>query len=198
MANATSAARDEALFKSANLDFMQGDFDRALEKLQKITKKIAQGKANARFVNDALELTFLIEENRDDSKEALALYGQAKQQQLQRRPAEAIKSLQSILSNYPSAAIVDESLFDLGELENQRGNYSAAIEYFEGLLRDHPESLQNELAQKRIAEVYEIGLGDSQKAYEAYEKILRNYPNSVYVEEVRQKLREILPKRLSN
>lgn len=195
---ATLAVRDEALFKSANLDFMRGDFEKALEKLQKITEKISQGQGQQPFVNDALELTFLIEENQSDSRESLAVYGKAQQYKLQRKQAEAIQSLQEILNSYPSAAIIDESLFALGELENERANYTAAIGYFQNLLHEHPESLQNELAQKRIAEIYESGLGDHKKAYEAYEQLLINFPNSVYLEEVRQKLRKLLSRRLSN
>ncbi len=195
---ANPTARDEALFKSANLDFMQGEFDTALEKLHKITAKIAQRKGEQPFVNDALELMFLIEENQAESKEALVVYGQAQKQRVQRKLADAVKSLQGIVSNYPTASILDESLFDLGELESERGNYAAAIGYFQGLLDNHPESLHNELAQKRIAEVYETELGDSQKAYQAYEQLLIKYPSSIYLEEVRQKLRELQSRQLSN
>ncbi len=198
LGTATANARDEALFKSANLDFMQGEFDSALEKLNKITEKIAQRKGEQPFVNDALELTFLIEENLAVSKEALVVYGKAQKHKVQRKLTDAIKSLQEILNDYPTASILDESLFDLGQLEGDRGNHTAAIGYFQSLLDDHAESLQNELAQKRIAEIYETGLGDNQKAYQAYEQLLINYPNSVYLEEVRQKLRDLLSKRLSN
>jgi TolA-binding protein len=198
LGTANPTARDEALFKSANVDFMQGEFDTALEKLHKITEKIVQKKGEQPFVNDALELTFLIEENQAESKEALVVYGRAQKHRVQRKLADAIKALQEIVSNYPTASILDESLFDLGEIESERGNYAVAIGYFQGLLDDHPESLQNELAQKRIAEVYETGLGDNQKAYQAYEQLLIKYPTSVYLEEVRQKLRELISKRLSN
>ena len=141
---------------------------------------------------------FLIEENQAESKEALVVYGQAQKHRVQKKLADAIKTLQEIISNYPTASILDESLFDLGELESERGNYAAAIGYFQGLLDDYPESLQNELAQKRIAEVYETELGDSQKAYQAYEQLLIKYPSSVYLEEVRQKLRELQSRQLSN
>ncbi len=164
----------------------------------KLLKKIVQKKGEQPFVNDALELTFLIEENQAESKEALVVYGRAQKHKVQRKLPDAVKSLQEIISNYPTASILDESLFDLGELESERGNYAAAIGYFQGLLDDHPESLQNELAQKRIAEVYETELGDSQKAYQAYEQLLINYPSSVYLEEVRQKLREMQSRQLSN
>jgi len=198
LGTANPTARDEALFSSANLDFMQGEFDTALEKLHKITEKIAQKKAEQPFVNDALELTFLIEENQAESNEALVVYGQAQKHRVQRKLAEAIKALQEIVSNYATASILDESLFDLGELESERGNYAAAIGYFQGLLDDHPESLQNEIAQKRIAEVYDTDLGDNQKAYQAYEQLLIKYPSSVYIEEVRQKLRELQSGQLSN
>ena len=76
-------------------------------------------------------------------------------------------------------------------MENRGGNFLPAIGFFQRLLIEYPNSIHHALAQKRIAEIYEMGLGDTSKAFEAYEKVLLNYPNSLYLEEVRQKLRQI-------
>jgi tetratricopeptide (TPR) repeat protein len=193
------SVREKALFKSAYLDFLNGDFDQALEKLRKITDNLGETiPTNETYVNDALELIFLIEENKNASSEALKAYGKAQILRLQRLYSEAIKKLQDILENFPNAGIIDESLLDLGELESTRGNYASAIEYFQGLLKEYPESIYNALVQKRIGEIYEQGLGDFQKAREAYELVLINYPQSVYLEEVRQKLRNLQGRQLSN
>ncbi|MCG8608039.1 tetratricopeptide repeat protein [bacterium] len=193
-----ASVRGRALYMAAYVDFLRGDFDPTLEKLNKITESMGQKKVDQSYVNDALELIILIEENRDSSAEALELYVAAQRWRLQRNHAEAIKTLQTILADYPAVAIVDESFLDLGELENQRQNYSAAIDYFESLVQEQSESVYAALAQKRIGEVYEMGLGDYQMAYEAYEQVLVNHPQSLYVEEVRQKLRSLQARQLSN
>lgn len=193
------SVKEKAMFKGAYLDFLTGDFDQALQKLHKITDNLGEIiPKDESYVNDALELIFLIEENKKASSEALKAYGKAQILTLQRLYSDAIKKLREILEQFPNAGIIDESLLDLGELENTRGNYASAIEYFQGLLKEYPESVYNALAQKRIGEIYEQGLGDFQKAQEAYELVLINYPQSVYLEEVRQKLRNLESRQLSN
>ncbi|MFQ5823331.1 MAG: tetratricopeptide repeat protein [bacterium] len=191
--------KEKAFYKSAYLDFVKGDFGKANEKLKMITENLSEDiTAEESYENDALELNFLIEENQLASSEALKTYAQAQRMKLQRQYSEAIKKLQGILEIFPNAGIIDETLVDLGELENIRGNYTSAIGYLQGLLKGEPESVYNALAQKRIGEIYEQGLGDFQKAQQAYEQVLINYPQSVYLEEVRQKLRNLQSRRLSN
>ncbi|RMF68392.1 MAG: outer membrane protein assembly factor BamD [Calditrichaeota bacterium] len=188
---ATPAAKEEALYKLAYLDFVQGEYDLALEKLNQVTADLTSAPVEGSYVNDALELIFLIEENKNDAEDALKLYSEAQKLKLERKTADAIKTLQQVVSRYPAAAILDECLMDLGELESQRGNHLAAIGYFRGVVEEHPESVYASLAQKRIGDIYETGLGDTQKAVQAYEKVLVEYPNSTYLEEVRQNLRRL-------
>ena len=190
--------KDRANYRSAYVDFVQGQFDAALEKLNKVMESMGKKNVDQSYINDALELIILIEENKDSSQGALELYAKAQQYRLQRKFAEAVKKLLEILADYPTVTIVDESLFDLGELEDGRKNYPAAINHFENLLQGHPESVYTALAQKRIGEIYEFGLGDFPKAYQAYEQVLVNHPQSLYLEEVRQKLRELQAHKLSN
>jgi len=197
--SSNSEIREQGLYKSAFIDFLNGDFDPALEKLNQVTQHIGQNRnGDQSFVNDALELTILIEENKRSSAEALKDFAETQKFNQQRKTAEAIAKLQAILANYPTAPIVDESLLELGDLEDRRGNFAAAIDYFQTLLKDHPESVYNALAQKRIGETYELGLGDPRKAYEAYEQVLIKYPTSLYLEEVRHKLRALQGRQLNN
>lgn len=188
---------DRVYYHVAYIDFLNADYEAALNNLRKVTDKIGEVNSEESVINDALELSFLIEENRSQA-EALQKYSESQKLAAQKKYAEATRALQEILSGYPSAPIIDESLLELGEFENQRGNFVAAIDYYENLLKEHPESVYNALAQKRIAEIYETGLGDYQKAYAAYEKVLIDYPNSLYLEEVRQKLRQLQSQQLNN
>jgi tetratricopeptide (TPR) repeat protein len=191
--------RDQALYKSAYVDFVNGDFEDATEKLNQIVANMGEKQiSDQSFVNDALELTMLIGENQGNDAPVLKLYADAQKLKLQRKTGDAIDKLQEILASYPTAGIVDESLLELGELEDVRKSHSRAIGYFEDLLQQHPQSVHNALAQKRIAEIYEAGLGDLQKASAAYERILIEYPQSSYVEAVRQKLRQLQGRQLNN
>ncbi len=198
MLPAGSALRDQAEYQTAYLNFLTEDYDTALESLTSLTDDIGAEGRNQDFVNDALELMFLIEENRASSEPALKLYGGAQRFKLQKIDAKAISALENLLATYPQSGVADEALLELADLENRRGDHHKAIDHLTGLLQQHPESVFNALAQKRIGEIYELAVGDSRKAYDAYEKVLVNYPNSLYVEEVRLKLRSFPAQKLNN
>ncbi len=193
-----SRLRDQGIFRIAYLQFLHADYDSALTSLAKITAKLQQPGADQSFVNDALELTFLIEENRTESPEALASYVEAQKLRMQREDGAALALLEQITTVHPQAPIIDETLLLMGEMESQRGNHLAAIGHFRSLLLEHGDSIYNALVQKRIAEIYELGLADLDSAFEEYENVLINYPASLYVEEVRQKLRDLQTRRLNN
>lgn len=191
--------KDRSVYKIAYVDFLNGQFDEALEKLNKITTNLSnKQEAEQKYVNDALELSLLIESNKKASPEALSEYSRAQKLKFQRKTAEAIKTLQSVVANYPQAEILDETLLELGELEKIRGNFQAAIDYLQTLLENQSASVYNALAQKRIGEIYEEHLGDFQNAARAYELVLINYPHSLYLEEVRHRIRALQTRQLNN
>ncbi len=190
--------RDLATYKAAYLQFLNGDYSGSLALLGGILDKMGQAGVDQKYVNDALELTLLIEENQKKSAEALAIYARAELLSLQRKPAAAADSLARLLSVHEDAEIVDDALLKLGELANEQGQFLSAVAYLDTLLRRIPDSVHCGLAQKRIAEIYEVGLNSPEKAFAAYENVLINYPNSLYVEEVRQKLRLLQGRQLNN
>lgn len=189
---------DQATYKIAYLLFLQADYDSALVTLDEILDKMGNATVNQDYANDALELSFLIQENKDKNEQALRIYSSARKLHLRKNYKETADTLQTILDKFPSAPVVELVLLDLGNIENLQGNHAQAISNFEKLLGEHPESVYNGMAQKRIAEIYETNLVDLQKAFQAYEKVLVNYPMSVYTEDVRQKLRELHGRQLNN
>ncbi len=192
-------SKDRALYKTAHINFLNAEFEKALEGLKKITADIhTRENVDQSYVNDALELIILIEENKKKSSEALKYFAQAQKYKLQRKHQEAINFLQEILTKYPGSNILDDSLIDIADLENKGGNYTVAIDNLQNLIKNQPKSVFNALAQKRIGEIYESGLGDFRKAYAAYELVLINYPQCLYLEEVRQKMRNLQSRQLNN
>ncbi len=186
-----SQQRDEGNYKMAYLQFLEGNYAAANENLDKVIEKLGRNNVNQDYVNDALELSFLIAENQTTSEEALRLYCQAEKQKLAHNLTDAVRSLNKIVAEHAKSNVIDETRQSLGEIENARGNCADAIAHFEALIRENSESPYTSFAQKRIAEIYESGLGDLQKAYTAYEKVLVAYPESIYVEDVRARLRNL-------
>ena len=91
--------KDRANYRNAYVDFVQGQFDAALEKLNKVLESMGKKNVDQSYVNDALELIILIEENKDSSQGALELYAKTHQYRLQRKVVEAVKKLQEILAD---------------------------------------------------------------------------------------------------
>ncbi|MDZ7260719.1 MAG: tetratricopeptide repeat protein [candidate division KSB1 bacterium] len=180
----------KALYELARLDFVEEKFDSALEKLSQIYKGSPETglTLNQALVNDALELTLLIEENRTNDK-TLNLYAQAILLERQHRYEQALDKLKALSEKNSQAPIVDEALLKMGQLQYQLKHFQTAIATYRKLISEYPKSLYVDLAQKRIAEVYEQGLGDLKQAQQEYELFLVNYPQSLLVEEVRKKVR---------
>jgi len=184
--------KDEASYRLAELYFLMGDFAKALEPLHQILKgPSAASGLESKLANDALELAMFIEENRGQYEEPLRHYAQCLQWEKQRQLEKAVSGLQRLIEEHRDAPLVDDALLKLGELETQLGRYQQAIAVYQKLIQDYPESIHRDGAQKRIGEVYEIGLKDSKKAVEAYELVLVNYPQSLSVEEVRKRIRSL-------
>jgi len=190
--------KEQGNYKIAYLQYLNGNYDSALEKLNEIAEKIGSPEANQSVINDALELIFFVEENRAEDDQVLRTFCTAEKLILARQNKVAADTLRKMIADYPKVKIVDDALLKLGQLEYDLKNYEAAISYFKKLVDDHEASPHAALASKRLAEVYDVGLADLVNAYSAYQNFLVEYPDSIYVEEVRSKLRELHGRRLNN
>lgn len=184
--------RSQSLYRLALLDFGEEKWDDAIKKLDKIVKSPPKNKSGEeqKLVNDALELILLIEESRN-SKEAFSLYSQTILLENRRLFADAVDRLNKIVGDFPKSSIADEALLKISKLEHQQKNFIAAIAAYRKLITDYPDSYYCDLAQKRIAEIYESDLGEVQQAQREYEQFMVQYPRSLYLEEVRKRIRSI-------
>ena len=77
----------------------------------------------------------------------------------------------------------------IGDIESESSRPEEALDAFNRLLDDFPESYLSDLALKKKAEVYENLLHNPREAQLLYEQLLTTFPKSIYVEEVRRKIR---------
>jgi len=182
---ANSEYKDKAKFKLAEIDYFEGKFDDALPKLDEITKNVS-----ANYTNDALALQIFIQDNRIPEA-ALKEFAHAEFLVRQKKFSEAIAIFENIKRSFPTSPLVDESLMKIGDLWNQMQQYNQALMVYQELLEKYNDSMWVDKAQMSIAEVYQFGLKDKQKALKAYEKLLKDYPNSIYFAEARKRIREL-------
>ena len=190
----TDMIREKAQFRLALIDFWQGNFNAASDKLKQITQIqpifIKRRDKSGFYVNDALKLSILINENMQES-EILKEYANCLFLIEQLSFNDALTKLMSLVENNPQSQLADDIWLKIGELECRLGYYEKAIGAYRSLINNYPESMSCDIAQKQIGEIYETRLGKSDLAMKEYESILANYPESILLEEVRKKIREL-------
>ena len=184
-------AQEKALLSLAELAFFQGNPDTALyyiDRIATIPRKKGVIESGAQ-VNNALQLSLLINENREGGDDALKRYALAQLLVRQWREEEALEKLYEVTKMQPEPEVIDETFLAIGELEARLHHPEEAIAAYEQLLTRCPESHLRDKAIKNKGEIYEHLIGDVILAQQTYEKLLTDYPHSVYIEEVREKIR---------
>jgi len=190
---ATDAIKERAYYKLALIDFWQGNFDAVQKRLEQITKiqPVFRRKDKTGFyVNDALELSIFIDENKQES-EVLKEYAKCMFLLNQNSYDDALFKLNELLVKNPQSQLADDILLRISEIEIELIHFQEAINAYRLLISSYPKSISCDFAQKRIGEIYETKLGDIGLAMKEYELVLSNYPESLLLEEVRKKIREL-------
>jgi len=173
-----------ALFRMAEIDYYRGDFEAALAKLRAVSER------NPRedYVNDALSLMLLIEENITSDPGGLKAFASAQLKSRQCRYDEASSLLKGISETSPLA---DDALLELGKVLSDMGRYGESIDAYARLISEYPGSPLSPDARIAIARVYMSKLGDIEEAARHYEAFLESFPDHVMAVEARRRLREI-------
>lgn len=176
--------RDESVFRLAELDYFEAAFDSALVKLRLISANVGTD-----LTNDALDLQYFIEENKNATSTVLSEFARADLLMRQRKYGEALSRFTDLSSRAGGLFLEDDVLMRIAELHLLLHQVAPALASFQHLLTKLPNSILRDRAQMRIGEVYETILKDKGRATEAYEQLLIKFPTSLYVEEARKRIR---------
>ncbi len=92
--------------------------------------------------------------------------------------AAAVDRFSELVRRYPQHPLAAKALKHLAMISQQRGQMQAAIEQYQRLLRDYPNSGEGDEAQFMIAFIYEEYLKDYTQARAAYQAVIDKYPGS--------------------
>jgi outer membrane assembly lipoprotein YfiO len=92
--------------------------------------------------------------------------------------AVALERFGELLRRYPRHALAPKALRQMAMISQQRGEMQKAIEQYQRLLREYPESDQGDEAQFMIAFIYDESLRDYEQARVAYQAFIDRYPDS--------------------
>lgn len=181
-----------ALYNLAQIDLVENQLDDAKKRLDEI---IEQNTGSSKpeellLVNDALDLSLLLEENQNNPN-SFQLYNQTILLQRQRKYDQAVMVLDSLIAAFPDDPIIDETFIKQAELFVLLDEYQNAIQRYRQLIAKQPESFHCDFARMKIGLIFETKLSDYPQAIQEYEEFLTQYPKSMYLESVRQRLRRL-------
>jgi outer membrane protein assembly factor BamD (BamD/ComL family) len=179
-----SIYQDQAVFKLAELNYFEAQFDTSLFLLKRFNTNL-----NTDLTNDALQLQYFIQENKSSSQSALREFAKADLQMRQRKFPESLDHFRDIIKQDSTALLVDDALMKIGELHLKLKQPNEAIATFRFIADSIQLSILKDRAQFRIAEISESVLHQTTQAIEAYQLLLERFPNSLYAEQARKRIR---------
>jgi tetratricopeptide (TPR) repeat protein len=177
-----------AKYKNAKLFYYAGDFEWAkaqLDVLKAATSKL--------IANDALDLSLLISDNMDNDSvdKALKIYSRADLLLYRNKEAEALQTLDSILSLASWHPIFDEVLFKKAEIFQKQGKFHIADSLLMMIINNYGYDILADDAIFLRATINLEKLNKVETAKALYENLILNYPGSLYVVEARKKFRKL-------
>ena len=120
----------------------------------------------------------LISQAANFENQAVALDEQGRNEEAKKLLAQAIKSYEKLIANYPESERAPEILYKLGTAYmNNLKDADKSIEAYRRLIADYPESIHVAKAYFMIGYNYANEVGDLEKAREAYNIFLEKYPD---------------------
>jgi tetratricopeptide (TPR) repeat protein len=177
--------RNKAVYKKAKISFWKGDFERALNYLNSVTKNLSDDMAN-----DAIELSIIINTLKTDSL-SLIKYANADFLTERRSFEDAALEFRDLAESSSLILVKELANFKFAEIMISLDKYPLAMEILENISDKELSSVYADKSLFLLANCYQFGIGNLEKAKQAYEKLLANFPNSLYLDKARERLSAI-------
>jgi tetratricopeptide (TPR) repeat protein len=179
--------KNTASFNLALTYFYSGNSTKALEILQPLI-----GVQNQNIANDALELTYLIADNKD-LPAAIDSLGVARFFAFKAKSAEdtlnADLKFRNIHKAFPATPAAELAFKDLAKMYFDQSP-AKTIEVIDQFLYLYPTSILVDEILMIKGKCYE-SIGDLSEAQSIYSKLLVEHPNSIYLQEARDSIRRL-------
>ncbi len=178
----------EASLKLAKANFYKKDFDWTLQQV-----KVLKQSPSLLIANDAIEMFLLIQDNssEDSLRVALQAYSTADLKLYQNKKEEALQLFLAILQKHKGESIEEGTLFKVGKIYEEKGDFNKALTYYQNILNNHKDGIYKDEALFFSAEIYRKHLLDNEKAKALYEKVVLEHPDSLYYTESRKQYRTL-------
>ncbi len=182
--NSRSKIEDKNLAKLniAFIHFYKGNFSEAKKLLSEIINKLDDNSTN-----DALELSLILNPSLNDSSN-LMIYAKGLYELDRNNFDNALNSFKEIY--YANSSLLLKSLSGIKFIECliAKDDFTQAISFINEFMENKDFNIYSDEAQYLLAQIYQFGMKDYQKAIEHYEKLLENFPNSLYLDNAREEI----------
>lgn len=179
--------RARTQYHLGELALFQNRLDDALGHFQQTADRFT----GSPYANDALAWTILIAEGRQGGDGPLSDYIRSVLLRRQYRDQQALEACKSFVEENAESPIADTVILDIGMLLDRMGKPFQAVAALQDLIERQPESRRVAAARWRIAEIYEMKIGDIPRALTEYETLLLAHPDHFRNDAVRRKIREL-------
>lgn len=183
--NPRSKIEDKNLAKLniAFINFYKGNFSEAKKLLADITSKLDDNSTN-----DALELSLILNPSLNDSSN-LMIYAKGLYELKRNNFDNSLSNFREIYySNSSSLLLKSLSGIKFIECLVAKDEFIQAISFINEFMEKKDFNIYSDEAQYILAQIYQYGMKDFQKAIENYEKLLENFPNSLYLDNARKEI----------
>ncbi|HMB71570.1 MAG TPA: tetratricopeptide repeat protein [bacterium] len=188
--NFSDPTREKALYEEARAALYAGNTAEA----DSLFKQVAQQYRKGLLVNDALQLSILV--NTNQGEEALATYGKALLDLRRREAPAAVIRLDALLSQSAGEAIVDDALLLLGRAHREAGDPDRALAALQRAVGEAQVGDLAAAARLMRAEILADEKNDHAAALAEYEELLVAYPETLSADRARElagTLKRVLP-----
>ena len=182
-----SREAEEAAFRLAELEYLTGQ----MEKAQMLIEGLIAGPVTRDVVNNALELSELIQKGKEVSGSYLEEYAAADLLQRQGEREVSIRAFLAFVDRAPMGPLADRALMVVVRLQADLGRYGEAAETCRRISRNYAKGFLAPEARLLAAALFSERLGRFQDAISEYEAIISDYPDSPRYEEARLGLRKL-------
>ena len=95
------------------------------------------------------------------------------------------------MAQFPDHSLQDDVLYSKAQIHKKKREYEVAVTYLEQIIEKHNEEIRGDNAIFELAELYELHLGDLEKAKSLYEIIFLEYSGSTFAVEARKRFRRL-------
>ena len=179
----------KANFYLAKIEFWKGNFSKSVDLLREVSLNLSSD-----FSNDAIELSSIITTTKKDSAN-LTLYAHADLLAIQNKYKQAAIEFKTLSDRSNLFILNDFAKINFSEMLLAENDLISAMNNLEEIIKSENVSLFIEKATFLLAQCYQYGIKDLQKAAQIYQKLLEIFPNSLYFDHAREALQSLSSKK---